>query len=178
MILPRVLICDIDGVLCDSSKRQKKYCDPSALLENDLDRWHKSLDGYSSTTEDDVPIYKGILLLRSLIPIFSIKRVLYLTARDELGFDLTLSWLQDNVDFKISRDDLFMRPHHDPRSPSHLKKDIILSLKEKFDIVFALDDHPGICDTYTSIGIDNLQVNYSSIDCLTHVGDPRMLHAR
>ena len=44
------------------------------------------------------------------------------------------------------------------------------------DVVFAVDDHPGIIQMYDELGgFDSFRCVWDKVDCLTPAGDPRTL---
>ena len=80
--MSRILICDIDGVVCDSSARISRFSDVAALERGDYNAFRVSMHAYGqSSTEEDIPIHHGIHLLHSLIAFHNPDRTIFLTSR-------------------------------------------------------------------------------------------------
>lgn len=183
---PRLLICDIDGVVCDSSSRQAKYSDLDALKRGDHNAFRISMNAYNSTTEGDITIDRGVMLLNHLCSAYAIDRTVFLTARGEIGRPTTLAWLRREVRAHVSSDDLIMREEQpeirpgvwwEPGMPNfssvEQKRTETLKLMKDFEVYLALDDKPDIIAMYQEIEVNALMVCWSNIDCLTLVGDAR-----
>ena len=183
---PRLLICDIDGVICDSSARQLVYSDVEALKRGDHNAFRISMNAFNATSEGDVLIETGLDLLVSLSCSFGIDRVIFLTARGECGRGPTLEWLNENIWAGIPSEDLIMRAEQPEIEPGifwkpgmpnfssvEQKRDEVLKLMETHEVVLALDDKPDIVAMYQDLPINALMVCWASIDCLTLVGDSR-----
>lgn len=176
-----LIICDIDGVICDSSVRLEKYADTAALERGDYEAFRASMALYNSSTEGDVVITPGISLLHQLYYIYEFPHIVFLTMRGEIGRGPTLSWLQENIDFiEVDDSNLIMRPelHWHPgmvkfNAVEHKRQETKL-LSETYDVVMALDDRPDICAMYAEMGINVLTVTWAGVDCCTAVGDKRV----
>ena len=179
-----VIICDIDGVVADSSIRLKRYSNYKALERGDYNAFRVSMQAYNCTSlEDDVVIENGCELLHSLINYYSPTRVIFLTSRGEESRGNTLDWLNTYVS-DVKSKDLIMRPSHPEIAPGiywregdpkfdHVayKRSVVENLMaDGYEIVMAIDDHAPICDMYQSIGIPAIVVKWPGIDCLTTSG--------
>lgn len=180
----KLLIFDIDGVVCDSSVRLSKYSDESALVRGDYNAFRASMHAYGlASVEDDVPIAPGIDLFHSLRNFYNPERVIFLTSRGGVGRVNTLKWLRDYVVPDFSGEDLIMRPvdiEYEPGvfwregdmkfSATDFKRWEVLRLLGDYDVMMAVDDHLPICEMYESLGINALHVKFPGIDCITGSG--------
>jgi len=175
-----VLLCDIDGVVCDSSKRLALYSDEAALERGDYNAFRASMHAYNTAPLDmDVPIREGVELLHMLVESYRPDDVMFLTSRGEEGRGNTFSWLKEFVWRGLGEEDLLMRPAHVERSPgifweegeprfchiSH-KRGKTLNLLETRRVLIALDDYLPVCQMYQSIGVPALNVLFPDVDCL------------
>lgn len=181
---PTCLIYDLDGLVVDSSARLRSYVDHSAQSKGDFETYYTGLYHWSQTTEGDEPIAAGIVLVQSLINHLRPDRVLALTARGEEGRTPTLAWMQQNLPWNPCSEDLIMGEGRFPDASGRVynslarnlhavehKHEKILLLQSQYRILFALDDHPGICKMYQDMGVPTLQALWPNIDCLTPAGD-------
>ena len=169
--MSKVLICDIDGVVCDSSIRLSKYSDCASLERGDYDSFIVSMHVYNSVTlEDDVPILPGIDLFRSLLSYHNPSRAIFLTSRAEVSRANTLSWLRTHVHSNLLDSDLIMQSGGKIFCPIEYKRNETVKLLDNHNIVIALDDHLPICDMYQSLGIPSLYVKFPGIDCIVNSG--------
>ena len=173
---PQALICDIDGVVCDSSIRLKKYIDTKAVSEGDYTGYKL----YSQTTEGDVPIKSGIKLLRRYFYSFPRIHLIWVTSRQEQGRELTLKWLQTHVISEIKSSDLIMnggkKNKKNKFSPPEYKRNILKKLQQDYEIVLAIEDNIKICEMYNSEGIPTIHLMIPEVDCLTPAGDKEDLY--
>lgn len=217
----RIGVYDLDGCVVDSSVRLKKHVNTAALAAGDLTTYTHSFYEYGQTTEGDVPITRGIMLVQALAEIYRVDALLALTSRGAVGRDATEQWLAANMPWATGGELLIM--HHERHfgrgheslervltqqqwgytpglsgrilgeeywrddiwflnvlpgelfSPAKYKKHAMEQLMTWCDVVFAVDDHPGIIETYDGMGFDSFRTIWSSIDCLTPAGDSRVL---
>lgn len=169
--MSKILICDIDGVVCDSSLRLSKYSDCDSLERGDYDAFIISMHTYNSVTlEDDVPILTGIDLFHSLLSYHNPSRAVFLTSRAEVSRANTLSWLRAHVYSNLLDADLIMQPGGKLFCPIEYKRTETLKLLDNHNIVIALDDHLPICNMYQSLGIPSLHVRFPGVDCIVNSG--------
>lgn len=118
--LSKAIIVDIDGTLSINTSR----------------------DYYDLTrVEEDIPNK----VICELIEIYSLvdHKILLVSGRDESARQLTINWLNSN---HIKYDHLLMRPIGDSRSDTIVKKELFeLHIKDKFNVVFAVDDRKKVC---------------------------------
>ena len=120
--MKKAIICDIDGTLAEKGER------------NPFD--------YTTVDQDTliVPVAETVKALAKhgyAILIFS--------GREDSCFEMTLRWLKRH---KIPCEMLRLRKTGDRRKDSIVKKEIFETVKDKYDIHFALDDRNQMVDMY------------------------------
>lgn len=105
---------------------------------------------------NDLPQEEIILLLR----MFERERwcILIFSGRDSVCREQTEQWLYRHA---IPYDELLMRPQGDNRKDAEVKREFYDSLKQRYDMVYAVDDRPQVCRLWHELGL-----------CLLKVGDP------
>lgn len=185
----RIIICDIDGVVCDSSARIAKYSDFEALERGDYNAFRVSMHAYNSApTHEDVPLQDGIQILHGLrhsyaSPEHGPALVKFLTSRGNESRANTFEWLRAHVDKNLEHENLIMRPEYFESEPGvfwregeprfcHIeyKRGEAHRLRQFGNIVVALDDHLPLCEMYQSIGIPALHVKLPGVDCISRSG--------
>lgn len=180
-----LIICDIDGVVCDCSERIAKYSNHKALEEGDYNAFRVSMHEYNSASVDeDIPILAGVNLLESLYYVHN-PQIVFLTSRGSESYDNTHSWLRKHIEFipSVSDFSLIMRPQYFESSPGifwregepkfchvEFKKGEVLKLLDEYNILYALDDYLPIVEMYHSLGIPSLHVKFPGVDCLSKAG--------
>lgn len=81
-------------------------------------------------------------------------KIIILTGRNEYSRRITLEWL---VKHDIYIDEMIMRKDGDFRKGEVVKADEIEKLKEKYDLVFAIDDNIKVAQMMRNMGIVCLQ---------------------
>lgn len=136
MNLPKAIICDLDGTL--------------ALIE------HRSPYD-ASTAEKDIlnnPI-ANILHVYSHQTEFSIDIIL-LSGRDEKYRSQTAQWLKKHG---IIYKELYLRPDDDKRKDTIYKKEVYdRYIKNKYDVLFVLEDRTQVVEMWRNEGLICLQV--------------------
>lgn len=173
-----VCIIDIDGVVCNSSVRQMRTIDGAALARGDLKAFRASLLIYGQTTDGDVLIPAGAMIVDMCRKYCSLRgacRIFYITSRNEWSREPTLNWLRQHDLFHLG-DELFMQPvlpedDDNWHNPAEYKEEIAQKLRREYNIQLAVDDNTDVCKMYQRIGIPTMQARFPGIDCLTLVGD-------
>lgn len=134
--LPKAVIFDLDGTLAIHQRGPYEFhkCDTDLVDTEVL----KLLNKYK--TDHKILIFSG---------------------RDEGSFSSikikSEQWLKDNG---IHYDAILLRKHGDRRKDSVVKKEMLLSMYKKFNIVLAVDDRQQVVDMWRRIGLKTFQVNY------------------
>ena len=130
----KAIICDIDGTLS----------------------LRKNRDPYDFKSAGDDIINKPIKTIINLFYKDNYKIIL-LTGREERFRDLTIKWLNSN---KVSFTNLLMRTNKDYRKDSLIKEEIYnLEIKNKYKVLFVIDDRDQMIQMWDKIGIDSLKTN-------------------
>jgi hypothetical protein len=183
----RIIICDIDGVVCDSSARLAKYSDYEALERGDYNAFRVSMHAYNSASvHEDIPLPDGIQILRGLQHAYDSEHGVltkFLTSRGNESRRNTFEWLRTHVDESLIDENLIMRPEYLESEPGvfwregeprfcHIeyKRGESERLRQFGNIVVALDDHLPLCEMYQSIGIPALHVKLPGVDCISRSG--------
>jgi len=141
----RAIIVDIDGTLSNADHRKhyiegdkkdwKGFLSPEELRKDTVNKWCADLVKLVwQDTEADICV---ILLTGRM-------------GRSEVT-SVTKDWLRDNhIDYDI----LLMRPDQDYRSDTIVKKEIFeQQIKDKYDVLFAVDDRKSVAGMWRSIGV-------------------------
>jgi len=87
--------------------------------------------------------------------------VVFLTARPEHTRKLTVEWLRQRLELLKYDYELIMMPDDYPENKTIVdyKRDEVRKIKEKYDILFAIDDNLDLCKMYEGLGIKALWCN-------------------
>jgi hydroxymethylpyrimidine pyrophosphatase-like HAD family hydrolase len=136
----RIIICDLDGTLCN--------CDHRLHLAK-----HNDWDRFNAACIDD-KINSDIANILSNL--HSEETQIYLvTGRDSKFKEQTLEWLRLH---DIWYDRLIMRSAGDYRADSIVKKEILDEQIDKEKVWFVLDDRKSVVDMWRENGLRCLQV--------------------
>lgn len=130
---PRAIIVDVDGTVAKMVNRKPFDWD---LVDTD----------------------KPVKVIIDLVKILSgIYKVIFVSGRSDECRDKTAQWLKENV--LPGYEGLFMRKAGDYRKDDIVKKEIYENhIKEKYDVVFSLDDRNQTVANWRNLGITCLQV--------------------
>ena len=78
--------------------------------------------------------------------------IILCTAKSVLRAPEVMSWLKKNELLELI-DQFYFRKIRDSRPSPEIKKEMLRSISEKFNILIAFDDRPDICEMYDSYGI-------------------------
>lgn len=152
----KYIIFDIDGVLADSSEREKKYL--IGKEKKDID-WQS----YYSGALNDPHIESGVLTAKAFLVAYNLYfkqniygfwdyEIVFVTGREETVKMQTLQWLSDNLYIPIEKIKLFMRPVGKHTPNSKFKESIGEKLGFK-NIALAFDDNRSTVDMWRSHGV-------------------------
>ena len=128
------IICDIDGVILE------------------MPRWY-DLEEFYKNLELCTPIDWAVHLVKGLYQ-QGIK-IVFVTARDSKCRYYTLYQLKQLFDFPI---ELYMRGRGDLRPDPEVKREYMVDLIEKYNILFCIDDNHDNCEMYRELGLTALEV--------------------
>ena len=130
------IIVDIDGTLAHN-KTGRGFYDWSRVGEDEVDR----------TLADMVNVYESIGM-----------KIIIVSGRDDICMEETEKWLADN---HIEYHELIMRPHNNYEKDSIIKKRIYEEqIKDRYNVLFVLDDRDQTVKAWRDLGLKCLQVNY------------------
>lgn len=125
------IIVDLDGTLAINTGRD--YYDYSRVIEDEVNERVYALFHYSR------------------------EKIIIVSGRDDVCMDKTKQWLNNN---DIHYDEVFMRKTGDTRKDWIVKQEIYdKHIKDKYHVLYAIDDRPQVCRMWRSLGMFVLQVN-------------------
>ncbi len=141
---PETVVFDMDGTLADVSSIRHLVVKGSK---------NRNFDEFHTRSVDCPPIQwvKNCALLAKDIGL----TVIQVTARQEKYRPHTSWWLADNG---VPSDGLFMRPNGDYRPDYDVKRHMLMSLQNSFDIIRAYDDNPSIIAMWKEFNIPCTEV--------------------
>lgn len=157
----KAIIVDLDGTLCHNKEREAWFAEQFAMgktfEEINKDEMLKKLRETIPSDEQNSVI---AMLLNNKAPEIEDEMiiVLYVTARSEALFGVTLEWLGNQPELGWSHC-LFMRELFDNRPDWEVKKDIYQTLiADKYDVLLCLEDRPEVAAMWRSLGLQCWQV--------------------
>jgi histidinol phosphatase-like enzyme len=139
-----VIIVDLDGTLSDCSHRVH-------YVEREDKKWHE----FHSSCKDDV-INNWCLTIINAMNVRGIQTIL-LTGRDEKYRQVTLEWLDDH---HVPFTELYMRGDQDRRPDSEVKSDVHDIIKDKYDVLFVIEDRKSVVEMWRQKGVTCLQCDW------------------
>lgn len=133
---PTAVIFDIDGTLADYKGVRSPF---------QWDRVH--LDAPRPNVVHLLKMYKH----------HAHYKIIIMSGRDGVCRELTAQWLKDQY---IDYDEFLMRPEGSSEPDYKVKKDLFDQVKDKYNIVLAVDDRDQVVNLWRSLGIETWQVNY------------------
>lgn len=132
--LPNCIIVDIDGTVADMGDR-------------------KPFDW--SMVGNDSPREIIISLVEKLAKIKKVNKVIFMSGRDSICREETLTWIKENID--CNHFDLYMRPEGDFRKDTVVKEELYLNnVAGKFNVKAVFDDRPSVVRMWHSLNLPNV----------------------
>lgn len=139
--MEKAVVVDIEGTLSDPTHRMHYI--KGGLIK----KWPQF---FKSFKDDKVHLW-----CKKLLENLPVKKIL-LTGRPENYRNITEEWLKEN---DISYDILLMRKKGDFRKDFIAKKELFEKhIKDKYEVIFAIDDQPQIIEMWESLDIPALKV--------------------
>lgn len=136
---PKAVIFDLDGTLCTLSDSSNPYNhDWEEVIIPEMLKIVEAMDYLGVYTQNT---YTIILTGR--------KRKEY--------WEITEKWLQDNI---VPYSELIMQEWNTARQNHTFKRDELIKLKERYDIIAVFDDNEAMKEVCKELGILLLHVNY------------------
>lgn len=145
----KVIVCDLDGTLCDCEHRRHHVRKPTGEKKN----W--------AAFFADIPKDPVIRPVADIINEFMPKyKIIFCSCRDDNQRKITVEWLIEKLGI-YERDDyeLYMRDRHDSRQDSIVKENILdFELLTRYSPYFMLDDRDQVVKMWRRRGFMCLQV--------------------
>jgi hypothetical protein len=135
-------IFDVDGTLAN--------VDPFIHLVRGPNR---DYDAFHEASIDALPNFEVVQMLNEAF--FDQMHVLVVTSRKEKWRGLTSRWLANN---DIGHHALYMRKDDDHRPDYEVKKDILIDIKNHWDVLHAVDDNPNVIRLWEEYGIPTTKI--------------------
>lgn len=123
------VLVDVDGTLCDNRDILHLLVDEA---QRDYDRYHAESmmcpANPGTVAWVDAHRQEG-------------RAILIVTARRRRWEGLTDAWLRKH---SFAHDGMFMRDDHDERPDDHVKLDMLHGIREQYEVIAAIDDHPRV----------------------------------
>ena len=104
---------------------------------------------------EDKPVQVILDLINSYCSIYHPK-IVFLSGRDAVCYDLTYNWLVENYGMPF---ELYMRPKEDQRKDSVVKEELYReNIEGKYNVNFVVDDRQQVVDMWREIGLCCIQV--------------------
>lgn len=145
--MTKIVIVDIDGTIAKVGDRLKY------LKQNPKD-W----DSFYNASFEDEPIKEIVDLVNILIPKYY---VTFCTGRRNSIRDITVKWLNDNLDISkaVYPMQIFMRHDNDYRHDTIVKPELLKKAEIPLDqIAFVLEDRDSMVKEWRRLGLKCLQV--------------------
>ena len=142
--IPESLIIDLDGSLCDVSHR---------VHLAQANKWNE----FNDSCDQDLPNEWCLRILTAMHDQSPSLVTFFITGRPERVEGKTEEWLLKYVPAEIiTNSHLYMRPNHLEHHHTTLdfkKETYLKTVKDKFDVLFAIDDDKEICGLWRSLGL-------------------------
>ena len=141
-IKPTAHIYDVDGTLANVDP----YLHHVRGSNRDYNAFHEA-------SIDALPNFEVVEMLNQSF--FDQRHIIIVTSRKETWRGLTSSWLAKN---DIGHHALYMRSDDDNRPDYEVKKDILLKIKNHWNVIHAVDDNPNVIRLWEEQGIPTTKI--------------------
>lgn len=144
----KVVICDLDGTLCDIEHRRHFVAQTP-----------KDWKGFFEAMTDDTAREEVVKLLRQFQK--ERKKIIFVSARPETYRSTTEWWLDVKVGSPIEKtpyEMLIMREANDKRPDTEVKSDIYDKYLKNLNITSVIDDRPSVIRMWRGKGLDVIDV--------------------
>lgn len=140
----KAIIVDLDGTLCNTQHRK-----------HFMEQTPKDWESFYAGIIDDEPNSWCRYLIETFRQEHEYPEIILVSGRPEEHLITTTDWLDE---YDISYDRLFMRKSGDFREDFIIKQEIYDEyIKDKYDVIFAIDDRKQVVDMWRRNGITCLQ---------------------
>ena len=142
------IVCDIDGVLLDSSFIIKDIYDKGLKGDEKWDYFYSKCNSEDVKVFNDIENYVKLMVTQGVLPIFS-------TARNERNREDTEKKLKaEHIPFFK----LYMRKEGDYRPSAEVKKEHLTDIQRRFNIVLFIDDDITNVKMAEGLGITSIKI--------------------
>lgn len=139
----KVIICDIDGCILDTSWINYRIAELNLTKEQGFVYFDEHIDDLAPTT---------IVKMRDFLRLLDNKiKIIFVTARSERIREITYKQLTNALGMLPEL--IYMRPIDNLDDPHILKEKILAEINEHFDVILAIDDYGLTCRMYEQHGI-------------------------
>ena len=135
MTKPKVILCDLDGTLCDVSHRRQYV----ATKPRNWDAWNKALI-------NDIPHYPVLETIKCLSNSYPI---IIVSGRSDDYKTKTVEWLRK---YKVPYAELYMRKYKDNRDDTIVKSEICDIIEKNCEVFAVFDDRIKVVDMWRQRG--------------------------
>lgn len=147
------IVCDIDGVLLDTSFIIKDIYEKGLKGDRKWDYFYEECNSEKVNIYSDMKNYIELMVIQGALPILS-------TARNERNRENTIKKLnKEGIPFY----ELYMRGEDDYRPSSEVKKDHLISIRNKYNILLFMDDDISNVSMAESLGIKAIKIPRENI---------------
>lgn len=139
MGLPKAVIFDVDGTLADVSGIRHYVLD---------DPKRKNFEKFHAAASYCPPNQQALDLVRNYAAQGFV--IIVVSARKERWRYRTSIWLRK---WEVGHDHLLMRADGDQRKDVEVKRDILAKIRQRYEVVHAVDDNPNVIAMWTAEGI-------------------------
>lgn len=141
---PSAVIFDMDGTLCDVRSIRHLV---------DQDAGARMFDAFHEASAGCPPNHAVVDIARSAVALGY--AVLVVTARKQRWERLTAFWLADH---RVPSDALYCRHDFDNRPDYEVKKDILGRIRQRYEVVLAVDDNPNVLALWRESAVPCVEV--------------------
>jgi len=153
-----IIICDLDGTLCDIDHRlhfvQVAQGLPFVTSDGNITYPRKDWDAFFAGVPDD-KVNEPVLNL--LFMVYECSTVVFCSGRPERCRADTVAWLEKHA-FPFSHCELYMRKDGDFRPDDIVKQEILDTHIDKDRVLFVLDDRDQVVHMWRRNGLTCFQV--------------------
>ena len=149
--MKNIIICDLDGTLCDIEHRRVH------VTEKPKD-WKAFFDGMENDTVNEAVMSVLNMWLGNSDEDDLRNEVIFCTGRPEKYRAATEGWLEEHYGIPLSGRELHMRKDGDYRPDDIVKEEILNNHIDKDRVMFVLDDRQQVVDMWRRNGLQCFQV--------------------
>ena len=150
--------------------------DIDGTLANVHHRWHhingggkKNWDAFFADQIKDEPYQPVMDILHALVSHYvdGRNKVIFVTARDERFREVSLQWLNRHIEYKVSNEDLYMRPGGNREDDDLIKVRIIKNWLQRhpaYEVGAIFEDRHRIIDAFRAEGWYTFECNQQRLE--------------